>query len=137
LRVASSDLRYLADSKYVALTTFRRPTDGAERGVGVSTPVWIAGVDDRLLVMTQAETGKVKRVRHTPDVALQACTQRGIPRAGAPVVLGSARIRTDAEAFAERDASFTRKYGLIFRLFRLLGRRRSAESVILEITLPA
>ncbi len=137
MRVTSTDLRYLAESKYVALTTFRRPTDGAERGAGVSTPVWIGAVDERLLVMTQAETGKVKRLRHTPDVALQACTQRGTPIDGAPVVFGFARIRTDAEAFAERDASFTKKYGFVFRVFRLLGRRRAAESVILEITLPS
>jgi PPOX class probable F420-dependent enzyme len=43
----------LAQEKYVSLTTFKRD------GTPVSTPVWCAGDDGRLLVWTGASTWKV------------------------------------------------------------------------------
>jgi uncharacterized protein len=64
--------------KYLSITTYRR--DGA----GVATPVWFVAERDHLLVMTAAESGKVKRVKRTPFVTVAACSARGKLR-GTPI----------------------------------------------------
>ena len=57
--------------KYLSITSYRRD------GSGVSTPVWFATEGDRLLVMTAATSGKVKRIRRNPDVTVAPCSARG------------------------------------------------------------
>jgi PPOX class probable F420-dependent enzyme len=44
---------------------------------GVSTPVWFATEGDRLLVMTDSKSGKVKRIRRNPYVTIAPCSGRG------------------------------------------------------------
>jgi uncharacterized protein len=57
--------------KYLSITSFKR--DGA----GVATPVWFVQEAGRLLVQTDADSGKVKRIRHTPQVLVAPCTATG------------------------------------------------------------
>ena len=57
--------------KYLSVTSFRRD------GTGVATPVWFVGEGDRLLAMTAAGSGKVKRIRRNPSVTMAACSARG------------------------------------------------------------
>jgi len=57
--------------KYLSITSYRRD------GTGVATPVWFVTDDDRLLVMTAAGSGKVKRIRRNPFVTVTACSARG------------------------------------------------------------
>jgi PPOX class probable F420-dependent enzyme len=57
--------------KYLSITSYRRD------GSGVSTPVWFATEGDRLLVMTAATSGKVKRIRRNPYVTIAPCSARG------------------------------------------------------------
>lgn len=64
--------------KYLSITSYRRD------GTGVSTPVWFATEDDRLLVMTAVGSGKVKRIRRNPFVTVAACSARGRLR-GTPI----------------------------------------------------
>lgn len=65
----------LGDEKYVALTTFT--SDGRPK----VTPVWIASLGERQLGFTTASSSwKVRRIRHTPAVQLQASDSRGNPR---------------------------------------------------------
>ncbi len=61
--------------KYLSITSYRR--DGSE----VSTPVWFATEGDRLLVMTAATSGKVKRIRRNPYVTIAPCSARGKTKA--------------------------------------------------------
>ncbi|WP_394768484.1 PPOX class F420-dependent oxidoreductase [Lacisediminihabitans sp.] len=128
----------VADANYVSLTTFRRPVGGASTGVPVSTPVWVVRDGDRLLVTTDATAGKVKRLRHTPAVSLQACSMRGTPKPGAPIVTGTAEILTDPEARRRLSTGLAAKYGILYRLFMGSARRRErAErtTVVLSIRL--
>lgn len=88
----SAALIALSRSTYVRLTTFRR------NGTPVPTPVWVVadrsalgGRDGDLLVITGAEAGKVKRLRHNGRVLLVPCDRRGKVGAGA----------TELEALAE------------------------------------
>lgn len=68
----------LAGCQYVLLTTY------TEDGHAKPTPVWAAPDEDALVVVTDADAGKVRRVRHQPRVTLSASSVRGHPR-GAPV----------------------------------------------------
>jgi PPOX class probable F420-dependent enzyme len=61
--------------KYLSITSYRRD------GSGVSTPVWFAAEGDRLLVMTDSKSGKVKRIRRNPYVTIAPCSGRGKPKA--------------------------------------------------------
>jgi len=64
--------------KYVSLTTYRRD------GTPVATPVWFVIDGDRLLVQTDAQAGKLKRIRRNPAVSVATCTATGRLR-GSPV----------------------------------------------------
>ncbi|MDT7721737.1 MAG: uncharacterized protein QOE94_2748, partial [Mycobacterium sp.] len=63
----------VAKAQYVLLTTFTK--DGRPK----STPIWAANDGNRLLVITQAKSWKVKRIRNTPRVTLAICDMRGNP----------------------------------------------------------
>lgn len=120
----------LADEQYVLLTTTRRS------GVAVPTPVWVARHDDALLVTTGAEAGKVKRVRHTPRVTLQACDRVGRPLDGAPVIEALASVHDDDESRAHLDAALSSKYGVQYAAIRAMGRlrgRAASSSVVLRL----
>lgn len=57
--------------RYLSITSYRR------NGTGVATPVWFVPDGVRLLVMTDARSGKVKRIRRDPFVRIAACSARG------------------------------------------------------------
>ena len=59
------------DGRYLGLTTFKRD------GTGVTTPVWFVREAGRLLVETDPESYKVKRIRREPTVSVTLCTARG------------------------------------------------------------
>jgi len=77
----------LASARYLSLTTQRRD------GRSVATPVWFVVDDDRLLVWTDADSGKVKRIRVNPRVQVAACDVRGGIRGRS--VPGAARVLDD------------------------------------------
>jgi PPOX class probable F420-dependent enzyme len=70
---ARSDVAAIT-GKYLSITSYRRD------GSGVSTPVWFAAEDERLLVMTDSKSGKVKRIRRNPYVTIAPCSGRGKPK---------------------------------------------------------
>ena len=94
-------------STYVSLTTFRRT------GVPVPTPVWAAPDGEKLVVWTRADSGKVKRLRHTPRVTVAPCDVRG--RVTGPAVEGTAEFVPAAER-ASAIAALRNAYGLKFTL---------------------
>ena len=57
--------------KYVSLTTFRRD------GTPVSTPVWFVSENGGLLVETDGDSYKVKRIRRDDAVTLTSCNAMG------------------------------------------------------------
>ncbi|MCA0143679.1 PPOX class F420-dependent oxidoreductase [Blastococcus sp. LR1] len=97
----------LPRSEYVSLTTFRRT------GVPVATPVWAAPDGDSLVVWTRADSGKVKRLRHTSRVTVAPCDVRG--RVQGPTVDAVAEFvgRTEWPAAL---AALRRAYGAKFQL---------------------
>jgi uncharacterized protein len=121
----------LPHSTYVSLTTFRRT------GAAVATPVWAAPDGDALIVWTRADSGKVKRLRHTSQVTVAPRDVRG--RVQGPAVDGV------AEFVARNDwphalAALRRAYGLRFtlghhtsRLWHRLLRRPGERHELLRI----
>jgi PPOX class probable F420-dependent enzyme len=88
-------------SKYLSVTSYRRD------GTGVPTPVWFVQEDGRLLIETDANSYKVRRIRHNPSVTVAPCTATGRLR-GTPVA-AHAQLLTDAEA-TRVERLMTRKY---------------------------
>lgn len=105
----------LAKSQYILLTTFTK--DGKPKPL----PVWAAADGDRLLVITQADSWKVKRIRNTPRVTLATCTVRGA--ATSEEVEGTAAILDKSQNGAVYDA-IGRRYGLIGKVFNFFSKWR-------------
>jgi PPOX class probable F420-dependent enzyme len=108
----------LGDETYVNLASYRR--DGRE----VRTPVWIARDGEHLVVYTNGESGKVKRLRKGARVRLAACDVRG--RVRGEWVEASAQVRSDPAAVERGIDAVRRKYGwqagLVMLRARLFGR---------------
>lgn len=79
----------IARSKYISLVTYRRD------GTAVSTPVWHVPDGERLVVVTEAATAKVKRLRRDPRVVVTVCDIRGRVAPGAASAEGTARLLDD------------------------------------------
>ena len=122
----------LAGESFVSVTTYRRS------GKPVPTPVWIAADRGTLLVWTGAESGKVKRLRHTARITIAPCDRQG--RLLGDPVPAHARIMARNE-MRRVNAAMIAKYGIQFRLSRfgarigrLVGIKRRGQ-IGLEITL--
>lgn len=128
---AAEVLDQLGREKYIVLTTFRR------NGAPVPTPIWLVRDGDRLAVWTPRDTGKVKRIRASRRVTVQACDVRGRTTHG-PLVSGTAVIADEAETAIVRRL-LARKYGLLGRLTLLGSRLRGglSRTVGVLITLDA
>jgi uncharacterized protein len=105
----------LAKAQYILLTTFTK--DGRPKPV----PLWAAADGDRLLVITQESSWKVKRIRNTPRVTLAVCDMRGRPKSEA--VEGTAAILDKSQTAAVYDA-IGKRYGIVGKVFNLFSKLR-------------
>jgi uncharacterized protein len=106
----------LADETYLSLTTYKKA------GTPVPTAIWVVRMDNGDLgFWTAGNSGKVKRVRHTPKVTMQKCNRSGKTTPGDPVVEGVARLATDAER-AEILRRINAKYKLMAKAIQLFGK---------------
>ncbi|MGY1713961.1 PPOX class F420-dependent oxidoreductase [Geodermatophilus sp. SYSU D01106] len=94
-------------STYVNLITFRRT------GEAVPTPVWAAPDGDRLVVCTRADSGKVKRLRHTARVTVAPCDVRG-RTTGEPVE--ATAVLLEPHEWRQARAALARRYGWQWRV---------------------
>lgn len=105
----------LAKAQYILLTTFTK--DGRPK----PTPIWAALDQDRLLVITQEKSWKVKRIRNTPRVTLATCTMNGRPTSEAAE--GTAVILDKSQTGAVYDA-IGQRYGIVGKVFNLFSKLR-------------
>jgi PPOX class probable F420-dependent enzyme len=120
----------LCDETYVSVRTFKRD------GTPVSTPVWVARDDDRLLIHSAADSWKVKRIRRDKRVRVAGCSFNG--KVQGETFDGEATLLTDTATVQALEA---RKYGLVYRLITgltalngWLRRKPDVESVTIAIT---
>jgi len=116
----------LEGKKYISLATYRR------NGDKVPTPVWFILRDNHVFVRTDPISGKVKRIREDPKVAVAPCNMRGEPLG--PYVEGVATLSEDDPSEELRKA-FRSKYGLTLALSSLWSRLRKAKEISISISL--
>lgn len=109
----------IGEPTYVSLTTFRR------NGIGVATPVWIAPDGEDLLVITDDNVGKTKRLAHTARVELRPCNVRGVVAPDAPTYAGRAHVERGTEAVSRVRTAMGRKLGWWYRAL-VVGERLAA-----------
>jgi hypothetical protein len=124
------DFDVLDGHQYMLLTTFRKS------GQPVPTPVWFARDGDRLFVVTQGSSGKVKRIRHSSArVTVEPCTVRG--ESLGPQVEAQARVLPAGPESQRANTLLNKKYGLLKPLFEFVSRLRGggqSERVFLEVS---
>ncbi len=93
--------------KYLSVTSFKRD------GTGVATPVWFVAENGRLLVETDADSYKAKRIRHNASVTVALCTATGKLKGGP--------VRAHAEFLPESERT---------RVERLIGQKYRVDRVL-------
>ena len=111
-------LNELGLSKYLSLTTFRKD------GTPVATPVWLVRDGDALRVITQANSGKAKRLGNDSRVLLAPCDARGNLKG--EQVEGTATLE-DATETARTAQLIEKRYGLLGKLFMWRSRRAASK----------
>jgi PPOX class probable F420-dependent enzyme len=117
-----------AQAKYMNLETFRKS------GVGVRTPVWFAQLTGKAIfyVYSEADAGKVKRIRNNPKVRIAPCNFRG-------TVTGDwvdARARIcEADEHSQGQQLIRRKYGWQKMIGDFFARILGHKNVVLAIEL--
>ncbi len=116
----------VSNAQYVLLTTFTK--DGRPK----PTPIWIARDGDRAVVITEANSWKVKRIRNTPRVTLAVCDMRG--KVKGPTIEAKATVLDDSHTDAVYRA-INKRYGIIGRIFTIFSKLRggSGRTVGLEL----
>src|ERR1700757_1399700 len=121
--------------KYLSLTSFKR------EGTPVPTPVGFVAENGPLLVETDADSYKVKRIRRNPHVRIALCDARG--RLRGPSVDGEAEVLPESDR-GRVERLVRQKYRIdqftVYPLYRLAMRLRGHGSrtpeppVLLAIT---
>ena len=93
----------LARARYVNLETFR------ENGAGVQTPVWAAPDGDELVIFTNGDSYKVKRLRRNSKIRIAECGVRGALKG--PWHEGTGRIVDDEAGKQSVVRALHQKYG--------------------------
>lgn len=118
----------LAKSRYVLLTTFTK--DGRAK----PTPVWAAPDGDRLLVISEEKSWKVRRIRNTPRVTLAICDLRGRPKSepieATATILEKTYNGSVYQAIGE-------KYGIVGAVFNFFSKMRGGMEKNVGIELSA
>jgi len=116
----------VAKSEYILLTTFTK--DGRPK----PTAIWAAPDGDRLLVITQEQSWKVKRIRNTARVTIAPCDRVGKPK-GEAVEAVAALLDKSANA-ATYDA-IGKRYGLLGKSFNVFSKLRGGmtKNVTIEL----
>jgi hypothetical protein len=124
-----TDIATLDRYRYLSLATFRR--SGAE----VRTPVWFAAVDGKIYLFTAADSGKIKRLRHSTRARVAPSDMRG--RVRGEWWDGAARIVTEPRVIEQAHTALRAKYGWQVRLgdlfSRLTGRIRRRAWIEIEV----
>ena len=118
----------VAGSEYILLTTFTK--DGRPK----PTAIWAAPKGDRLVVITQEKSWKVKRIHNTPRVTIAVCDRSGNPKGDA--VEATAAILEKSANGATYDA-IGKRYGLLGKTFNFFSKLRGGMTNNVSIELRA
>jgi hypothetical protein len=126
---ANPEIERLGTSQYILLTTYKKD------GSAVPTPVWVSSSGTKLFVLTDANAGKIKRIRNRGHVVIAPCDARGGSQGTS--VDASARLVDDPAELTKIDALHKAKYGLAYRAMGLFTKvfRRGSGNIGIELTI--
>lgn len=109
------DAARLGRARFVLLTTYRAS------GQPVATAVWIVPDGNQVAVLTNANSGKVRRLQGNSALTLVPCNPRGGPHPLALPINGHADVRADHGAVDALWRLIRRKYAVEHTVLRVLG----------------
>jgi PPOX class probable F420-dependent enzyme len=129
MSASSPEVDRLGSSQYILLTTYKKD------GTAVPTPVWVSSAGSKLFVLTDADAGKIKRIRNRAHVVIAPCDARGSSQGAA--VDASARVIDDPAQLADIVRRHGAKYGLAYKAMALFSKvfRRGSGNIGIELTI--
>ena len=80
-----------ADNEYINLITYRKDN------TPVTTPVWLSSVEDYLVITTNVNAGKVKRIRANGKATIYRTDQRGSKKLSDEIDVKASIIQDEIE----------------------------------------
>lgn len=120
-------LKQFEKQQYLNIETFRK------NGQGVKTPVWFAQDGETLLLWTQADSGKVKRIHRDGTVRIAPSTASG--ESVGEWVHANAKVESSTENIRYTEKLFKEKYGFFFTFLSWLNRSRGRKYASVKINL--
>ncbi|MDA2969748.1 MAG: hypothetical protein O3A48_04860 [Actinomycetota bacterium] len=113
-----------ADVQYINLETFKKD------GTKVTTPVWVAQLNNALVVTTGKNAGKVKRIRNNGKAIIYTTNQSGSKKLSEELVVQGS-ILTDEDLKTEAVNILKKKYGMMAKMM-LKGPNENRAIIVLE-----
>ena len=104
------NLLEFADKEYINLITFRKDN------TPVQTPVWFSSLEDCLVVTTNLNAGKVKRIRNNGLATIYVTNQSGSEKLSEEVDVKASIIDNEKEKQLGIK-SIQKKYGAMAKVF--------------------
>ena len=124
--MSDDKLVHLSKHKYISIETYRK------NGTGVRTPIWFVVNQGLIYFRTDANSGKVKRIRNNPHVKIAPCNMSG--NVEGDWYEGKAKFSDQAES-AIAFSLINKKYGLLTTFIRLLNKIRNTKPLVISLTL--
>jgi PPOX class probable F420-dependent enzyme len=118
----------VSKAKYVLLTTFTK--DGRPK----PTPIWAAPDGDRLLVITEKDAWKVKRIRNTSRVTLAPCDMKGNVKGEAVEAVATILDPSQTEKVYQ---AIGKRYGIVGKVFNIFSKLRGGAKRTIGLELRA
>ncbi len=110
--------------QYINVETYRKT------GEAIATPVWFVEENGALYVRTGAQSGKIKRIRHTPKIRIAPCDMSG--KLLGQWIEAEAHL-VDETIYAHINELLKKKYGLTKAFFDTVSRLKKADEAIFII----
>ncbi|KAA0111743.1 PPOX class F420-dependent oxidoreductase [Mycolicibacterium sp. P1-5] len=115
-------------AKYVSLTTFTK--DGRPK----PTAVWVAPDGDAVLVISEKNAWKVKRIRNTPRVTIAICDVRGNVKSEPVEAVASVLDESQTERVYQ---AIGKRYGIVGHVFNFFSKLRGGANRTIGLELRA
>ncbi len=104
------NLLEFADKEYINLITFRKDN------TPVPTPVWLSSLEDCLVITTNLNAGKVKRIRNNGLATIYVTNQNGSEKLSEAIDVKASLIDNEEEKQLGIK-SIQKKYGAMAKVF--------------------
>ncbi len=104
------NLLEFADKEYINLITFRKDN------TPVPTPVWLSSLEDCLVITTNLNAGKVKRIRNNGLATIYVTNQNGSEKLSEAIDVKASLIDNEEEKQLGIK-SIQKKYGAMAKIF--------------------